>query len=144
MMSESAEEPFPEPEIPALGVWGGHQVQATRHETNQYGRFAKAWQCVSCGKESTSLRVFENNPCQEPVLWVQVGCPGDGLRVCRDCDIVYIGDYSRTDKIAESTCVNCGSLEVYRDDDPDVDPGDVQPSYGWKYTPVLTDNGGAD
>lgn len=104
-----------------FNVRGQHKLRAIKHTENEYGRFATKWECVGCGMESTSRRKFEKSQCDDPILWVRLGCPGDGLRVCRDCDTVFVGHYDGR-PFYERTCIECDSIQVYRDDDPQVPP----------------------
>jgi len=113
-------------DIQAPRVHGQHKLRPVAYTHTEYGRFPRRWECVSCGKESTSRNVFEKEACESPILWVQLGCPGDGLRVCEDCGAVFVGEYDEK-PFYRRVCVSCGSDDIHRDDDPDTEIEDVIP-----------------
>jgi len=108
----------------ALLVRSGHKLRPTAHTQTEYGSFATRWACKSCGMQSGSRFSFDENPCEQPILWVQLGCPKDGLRVCDDCGAVFVGEYG-TEPFYERTCIECGSHNIRRDDDPNVSLDEV-------------------
>ena len=106
-------DPFP------FNVRNRHHLKITKRGAHNV--IPKEWQCRGCEERFTKKYP---DPCENPTVWVQAGCPGDGLGRCNDCDALFVFEYGQR-PFYENTCPECDSIDWYRTDETDAELGEI-------------------